>query len=79
MGHDFGIVRNKNGEVFTYGVNGKGQLGLGDTESRSTLNSVDQLNSFGAVKGVAAGSNFVVCLVDQKPGGNQASHRASKQ
>ena len=65
MGHDFGVVRNKNGELFTYGVNAKGQLGLGDTESRTTLNSVDSLNAFGVVKGVAAGSNFVICLVDQ--------------
>ena len=44
MGHDFGIVRNKNGELFSYGLNSSGQLGIGDSESRSTLNSLVTLN-----------------------------------
>ena len=44
MGDDFGVVKNKNGELFTYGVNAKGQLGLGDKEARSTLNSLVSLN-----------------------------------
>ena len=44
MGFDFGIVKNRDGELFTYGLNSSGQLGLGDAESRSTLNSLNQLN-----------------------------------
>ena len=64
MGSDFGIVKNKKGEVFTYGVNSFGQLGLGDNESRSTLNSLVQLNKHGVIRRMAAGFNFVVCLVD---------------
>ena len=44
MGSDFGIVKNKKGEIFTYGVNQSGQLGLGDQESRSSINSLVSLN-----------------------------------
>ena len=44
MGYDFGVVKNKNGELFSYGLNSNGQLGLGDSESRSTLNSLVELN-----------------------------------
>lgn len=44
LGEDFGVIKNKNGEIFTYGINGAGQLGLGDKESRSTLNSLVSLN-----------------------------------
>lgn len=45
MGIDFGIVRNRKGELYTYGVNQNGQLGLGDIESRSSLNSLVSLNN----------------------------------
>ena len=64
LGADFGLVRSKNGELFSYGLNVKGQLGLGDLEARSTLNDVGSLNQYGVVKHVAAGSDFVICLVD---------------
>lgn len=30
MGSGFGVVKNKLGEIFTYGLNEAGQLGLGD-------------------------------------------------
>ena len=49
MGNDFGIVKNKNGELFSYGLNSSGQLGLGDAESRSTLNPLVQMNQYGVV------------------------------
>ena len=67
MGVDFGVVKNKTGELFTYGLNTKGQLGLGDNESRSSLNSLVSLNTQGSVRNMAAGSNFVICLVDEAP------------
>ena len=68
MGADFGIIKNKKGEVFTYGSNSAGQLGLGDNESRSSLNSLDSINQLGTIRKMAAGSNFVVCLVDMSSG-----------
>ena len=64
LGADFGVVKSKNGELFTYGKNDKGQLGLGDRESRSTLNSLNELNRCGRVKNVAVGANFVICTAD---------------
>lgn len=68
MGAGFGVVKNKLGELFTYGMNEVGQLGLGDNQSRSTLNCMVQLNQQGVVKLVAAGSNFAIALLDSRTG-----------
>lgn len=47
IGHNFGIVLSEENNIYTWGVNEKGQLGSGDFEDKPTPQQMQKITSTG--------------------------------
>ncbi|KAK1169774.1 X-linked retinitis pigmentosa GTPase regulator-like isoform X1 [Acipenser oxyrinchus oxyrinchus] len=63
-GRNHTIVYTAKGNVYTAGGNNEGQLGLGDTEERTSFHKVDFLTGQCKIKQLAAGSNISAALAE---------------
>ena len=61
IGGNFGIALDLNGELFAWGANSNGELGVGDNEPRLSPTLVTQLKGK-HVKKISAGGNYVIAL-----------------
>ena len=61
IGECFGSARDFEGFIYTWGNNTKGQLGVGDTETRRGFSPVVALQNF-RVEGLACGYDFVIAF-----------------
>ncbi|MGH0129750.1 UNVERIFIED_CONTAM: hypothetical protein FKN15_039468 [Acipenser sinensis] len=61
-GRNHTIVYTAKGNVYTAGGNNEGQLGLGDTEERTSFHQVDFFTGQCKIKQLAAGSNISAAL-----------------
>ena len=62
-GIDFSVALNSQGEVYTWGNNDRGQLGLGEGTSYRTYNP-EKITSLTNVKEVVAGKEFAVAVTN---------------
>ncbi|KAK6486869.1 X-linked retinitis pigmentosa GTPase regulator-like [Huso huso] len=63
-GRNHTIVYTAKGNVYTAGGNNEGQLGLGDTEERTSFHQVDFFTGQCKIKQLAAGSNISAALAE---------------
>lgn len=75
-GDRFALVLNLEGQLFGYGANGEGQLGLGDTKNRSKLTKIDAFDNkriikfeCGAFSAVVLTTSGLFVMGDNKVGG----------
>lgn len=61
----FSFPRAEEGKVYAAGGNNEGQLGLGDTEDRSTFHPIDFFTSQHQLKQLSAGSNTSAALTGE--------------
>ena len=61
IGGNFGIALDLNGELYSWGANSNGELGVGDNEPRLSPTLVTQLKGK-HVKKLSAGGNYVIAL-----------------
>ncbi|KAK6485489.1 X-linked retinitis pigmentosa GTPase regulator-like isoform X1 [Huso huso] len=63
-GRNHTIVYTAKGNIYTAGGNNEGQLGLGDTEERTSFHQVDFFTGQCKIKQLAAGSNISAALAE---------------
>lgn len=63
-GRNHTLVSTEEGKVYAAGGNNEGQLGLGDTEDRSTFHPIDFFTSQHQLKQLSAGSNTSAALTE---------------
>jgi len=62
-GGSFGLARDYDGNIWSWGYNDSGRLGLGDADYRQYPEKITSVAGF---DGLAAGSNFAVARVDDR-------------
>lgn len=61
VGNNFGAAVNRDGYIYTWGINNNGEIGQGDLDERGTPQVIKALNDR-VVSEVACGKNFVLAL-----------------